>query len=131
MPVAISETRHSETALRFTEVQIVSILADQSAEIFGDREISIDLTKPSYIGRDGSILSSYVQGPDCGFFMLYDLSSQIMYLDFIPLEQVDQLETVWFAKCADGYYANEADILKTELEKFQSYYDATMEHFGF
>lgn len=125
-----SEMRCNETALRFTEILILKVIVDQPEKYFGNRAVAARFDEPSYIGRDGNILNSYVPGPDCGFFMLYDLDSQLMYIDFVPLEVSDQVESVLFERCVDGHYTNDPDLLEEKLEYHSSYYDAVLTQFG-
>lgn len=104
-----------ETANRFSEVAMLKRYSPAASQYFGELTVEADFTKPSYIGRDGEILSCYIQGVDSGYFMIYDLVSQLMYLDFVPLDEAEQVESILFERCADGYFINDPAILEDRV----------------
>ena len=119
-------SRCTETATRYCEVLIFRDYSPVAEEYFGTLTVEPDLTKPSYIGRDGNILSMYVPATDCGCFMVYDLTAQITMVEFIRMELEDQVESVLFQRCADGYYVNDASELKEAIEYNREMYEKLM-----
>lgn len=118
--------RCSQTASQFLEVLMLKRYSPAAAEYFGDLIVEADFSTPSYIGRDGNILRFYVQGVDAGYFTIYDSSSQLMYLDFIPLDVTEQVRSILFEKCADGYFINDASTLQQEMEQMIEVYTSVM-----
>jgi len=121
--LADAKLRCQQTASLFSEVAVLRRYSPNAAEYFGSYMVESDPSMLSYIGRDGTIISCYVLGTDCGYFMLYDLSSQLMYIDFVASKTAEEIERVLFERCADGYYVNEVDTLKEEMTSTAAMYE--------
>ena len=75
-----------------------------------------DLSKPAYSGRDGDVVSAYLQGTKCGFFFIYDIASNTMTYGFVRPDAADRVEAELFQNCTGGYQTLNTDMLKNWLE---------------
>lgn len=125
-----NRSRCQDTAIFFQELRLIKNYSDHP-ELFKDFAFEADPTKPSYIGRDGEILSFYIQGTDAGYYMIYDFVSELMYFDFVSLDAADQVASRLFEQCVDGYFINDAHTLEQELVRSLEYYDMLKSEFGY
>ncbi|MDD6143971.1 MAG: hypothetical protein PUD16_10835 [bacterium] len=127
---ADEKSRCEQTASKLLEFEY-SLLANSAiSDYFGGLQIEVDLTQPSYIGRDGNIVSCYAQGTDCGYFTLYDLTTHLVYAVPISPKVQKKVESVLFERCADGYYVNEPETLKEQIEFLRGLYDEALAEFN-
>ena len=125
------ENRASFTGYFTGEVYLLSVVADQAQQIFGDTAVEAIASANSFVGQDGNLLSCYVEGKDRGYYGIYDAETQVLGFLFIKPDAAQLVENELFARCADGYYKNNVQMLEEELSINRGMYNQLLAQLGF